>query len=93
MPTAEIAPFSVAVLCLVELAQVLHALDDLDVFGLPKREGIDRTGRPVPTALAVAIPHPSRFPGNLDFNGTAKTLSLVRRRHNSPHPSLVIFAA
>src|SRR5882757_7390449 len=60
---------------LLEGADMLRPGGDLDGFGLPQREGIDRATRPRTARAAMAIAHAFRFPGNLEPNRTAKTLT------------------
>jgi nitric oxide synthase oxygenase domain/subunit len=63
------------------LKKMLFTLQDLDLLRVPKREGVDRTGRPVSAAFTVAIAHTGWLARHLDFNSSAKTLTCVRIRH------------
>src|SRR5690606_12965609 len=55
MPAALCAPGSFAVVAALETADELRAARDLDVHGLPQREGVDGPGRPRAASAAVTI--------------------------------------
>jgi hypothetical protein len=64
---------------LLECSQMLGTAGDFNRVGLPKRECVDRSARPGSAGLAMAVAHRFRLPGNLNIDGSAKTLALVRR--------------
>src|SRR3954453_14968301 len=80
MAAAGLAPLAVGLLVLVVLVDLVLALRDLDCVVRPEREGVDRSGRPAPAVLAVAVAGACRLAGDLDLDGTAHALALVRRR-------------
>jgi hypothetical protein len=79
MTTAFSAILPLAEGSLLECSQMLGTAGDFNRVGLPERECVDRSARPGSAGLAMAVAHGFRLPGNLNMNGSAKTLALVRR--------------
>jgi hypothetical protein len=73
MPATRFAEFSIGIFSLVVGGDIVFALGDIETFGRPKAEGIDRRGRPARTVIAMAIPHGDGCAGNFEFNRAAKT--------------------
>jgi hypothetical protein len=76
------APALLAVLPLTHRSLLKHAdmlRTGCDPHGirLPERKGIDRSSRPRTAGLAMTIAHDFRLAGDLDLNGTAKTLPVM----------------
>src|SRR5215813_3305630 len=75
--SARLAPLAITARRLVVSADVIRSPDDLHRLGLPEREGIDGTRRPVPARLAMAVSHYCRLATDRELNCAAKTAALV----------------
>src|SRR6185312_7502946 len=78
MASTCLAPFAGALRRLVVRADVVRAPRDLHGPGFPQDEGIDRTGRPMPTGFAVAIAHRGRLTGHGELNRATEAAAFVR---------------
>src|SRR5262249_1957289 len=78
VPAAALAPLAEGRRVLAVGAQVVGALGDLDVLGLPQGEGVDRPCRPFPARGAVAVAHHGRLARAGDFHGSTGTFGRMR---------------
>jgi hypothetical protein len=74
---AGFAPFAMTALRLVVSTDVVSAPRDLDRFGFPKREGVDRPRRPAAARIAMAITHAGRLAAHGELDRAAKTTAFV----------------
>src|ERR1035437_2725901 len=81
MATAFLTVLPLADFCLLEHGNMFSTRSDPHGGGLPKSESVDRATRPGSARSAMAISHYVRLAGNLNMNGSAKTLAFVCCRH------------
>jgi len=80
MAPAILAPLSEASVGPVIDPDPVSAFCDFYTVGCPEREGVDRSGRPLPAGAAVAIAHSNRLTRCCKLNGTAEALPLMDHR-------------